>query len=169
MSEQVKIYRPALQKAPHTKAGYVAYMSRHPHPHDSDWSGEESRQWVRLVDYTRDIAGRDARMDMVCRAIGIREGTQIGDILSVLHGMFGRITECDARIAELRGVYLHAQECVVDWMARAERAEAELARLRSLVDGAMDIVELWKAETPSQIKWRSEWLAGARDAVGSRP
>jgi hypothetical protein len=41
------------------------------------------------------------------------------------------IAERDARIADLRGVYLHAQECVVDWMARAERAEAELARLRA--------------------------------------
>jgi hypothetical protein len=53
-------------------------------------------------------------------------------------------------------------------MVLAER-DKEIDRLRSLVDGAMDIVELWKAETQSQIKWRADWLAGARDAVGSRP
>jgi hypothetical protein len=51
----------------------------------------------------------------------------------------------------------------------AAEADQEIARLRRLIDGAMDIVELWRAETPSQIKWRADWLAGARDAVGSRP
>jgi hypothetical protein len=53
-------------------------------------------------------------------------------------------------------------------MVLAER-DKEIDRLRSLVDGAVDIVELWQAKTPSQIKWRADWLAGARDAVGSRP
>ena len=53
-------------------------------------------------------------------------------------------------------------------MVLAER-DKEIDRLRSLVDGAMDIVELWRAESPSQIKWKTDWLAGARDAVGSRP
>lgn len=51
----------------------------------------------------------------------------------------------------------------------AARADAEIDRLRSLIDGAMDIVEIWQAESPSQKLWRRDWLAGARDAVGSRP
>lgn len=47
--------------------------------------------------------------------------------------------------------------------------DAEIDRLRGLIDGAMDIVEIWRAESPSQIKWKRDWLAGAMDAVGSRP
>lgn len=47
--------------------------------------------------------------------------------------------------------------------------DAEIDRLRSLVDGAMDIVAIWQAESPSQIKWKRDWLASASKAVGSRP
>ena len=38
----------------------------------------------------------------------------------------------------------------------------EILTLRGLINGAYDIVELWKAETPSQQKWRAEWMAQAR-------
>ena len=37
-----------------------------------------------------------------------------------------------------------------------------------LLDGAYDIVEIWKAETPSQIAWKSAWLAKARK-LGANP
>ena len=33
---------------------------------------------------------------------------------------------------------------------------------RSLIDGCYEIVELWKAETPSQIEWKRKWLESAR-------
>jgi hypothetical protein len=49
------------------------------------------------------IAERDARMDMICRAIGISERAQIGDILSVLHALFGRAERAEAELARLRG------------------------------------------------------------------
>lgn len=40
--------------------------------------------------------------------------------------------------------------------------EAESAAATSLVDGAYNIVELWEAETPSQIEWKRKWLNDAR-------
>lgn len=32
----------------------------------------------------------------------------------------------------------------------------------SLLDGVYEIVELWKAESPSQKKWKSDWLRDVR-------
>lgn len=34
--------------------------------------------------------------------------------------------------------------------------------MRSLIDGAMEIVELYKPTTPAQIVWKSNWLKQAR-------
>lgn len=36
------------------------------------------------------------------------------------------------------------------------------SEMRSLIDGAYDIVMLYKAETPAQIEWKSNWLEKAR-------
>ena len=33
---------------------------------------------------------------------------------------------------------------------------------QSLIDGAYDIIELWKAESPAQIEWKKRWLENAR-------
>ena len=35
----------------------------------------------------------------------------------------------------------------------------------SLIDGAYNIVELWKAETPYQIQWKKEWLKKAKTLI----
>lgn len=50
--------------------------------------------------------------------------------------------------------------------------EAELAKARdkitsllSLVDGAKSIVEIYKAHSPAQIRWKSDWLNKAREAL----
>ena len=39
----------------------------------------------------------------------------------------------------------------------------QLLTLRALVDGAYDIIEIWDAKTPEQIKWKKEWMALAID------
>lgn len=33
---------------------------------------------------------------------------------------------------------------------------------RSLIDGCYEIIEIWKAETPSQAEWKRKWLESAR-------
>ena len=40
--------------------------------------------------------------------------------------------------------------------------------LLSLVDGAYDIIELWKAETPFQQAWKDQWMKEARE-LGAIP
>lgn len=40
--------------------------------------------------------------------------------------------------------------------------------LLELVDGAYDIIELWKPETPAQIEWRRAWMEKARE-LGAQP
>lgn len=41
----------------------------------------------------------------------------------------------------------------------------QIKELLSLVDGAKVIVEIFKAESPSQIKWQEEWLKSARELL----
>ncbi len=38
----------------------------------------------------------------------------------------------------------------------------------SLIDGAYEIVELWKSDTPSQKAWKSNWLSKAK-SFGAGP
>jgi hypothetical protein len=37
-----------------------------------------------------------------------------------------------------------------------------------LLDGAYDIIEIWKAESPSQKAWKTAWLSKARE-LGANP
>lgn len=37
-----------------------------------------------------------------------------------------------------------------------------------LLDGAYDIIEIWKAESPSQVAWKRAWLAKAKE-LGANP
>ena len=43
--------------------------------------------------------------------------------------------------------------------------EAEVGRLRELVDGARVIVEVFQWSTPAQERWREEWLKKAAKAM----
>jgi hypothetical protein len=40
--------------------------------------------------------------------------------------------------------------------------------LVELIDGAYDIIEIWKAESPAQIAWKKAWMAKARE-LGAHP
>lgn len=40
--------------------------------------------------------------------------------------------------------------------------------LVELIDGAYDIIEIWKAESPSQVAWKKAWMAKARE-LGAHP
>ena len=40
--------------------------------------------------------------------------------------------------------------------------------LVELIDGAYDIIEIWKAESPAQISWKKAWMAKARE-LGAHP
>lgn len=41
--------------------------------------------------------------------------------------------------------------------------EELISELKSLVDGASVIVEMWKAESPAQIEWKKRWIDKARE------
>jgi hypothetical protein len=36
------------------------------------------------------------------------------------------------------------------------------------LDGAYDIIEIWKAESPAQIAWKQAWLTKAKE-LGANP
>jgi hypothetical protein len=38
-----------------------------------------------------------------------------------------------------------------------------LQRMLELLDGAYDVVEIWEPQSPSQVKWRQEWLVAAKE------
>lgn len=43
--------------------------------------------------------------------------------------------------------------------------EAEISELRTLVDGAMDVIEIYKPQGPAQTRWQAEWMLRAREAT----
>ena len=45
--------------------------------------------------------------------------------------------------------------------------QAKLAECVSLVDAVYELVEIYKPQSPSQIKWRENWLSKAREAGAS--
>jgi hypothetical protein len=47
------------------------------------------------------------------------------------------------------------------WTKRIEELEAENKRLRELVDGAREIVEIANCTSPAQCKWKVEWMQKA--------
>lgn len=68
-----------------------------------------------------------------------------------------------------KGLYENACEMRADAELEAMKTEGKLEELqklyidaRSLLDGCYEIVEIWKAETPSQVKWKRNWLEAAK-------
>ena len=45
---------------------------------------------------------------------------------------------------------------------KCETIKNRYEEAQSLIDGVYEIVELWKAESPSQIEWKKRWLENAR-------
>ena len=48
------------------------------------------------------------------------------------------------------------------------KLKAERERLRSIIDGAKEVVEIFDASMPAQIKWRNEWLKQAAEVLEGR-
>lgn len=85
--------------------------------------------------------------------------------------------ETDDQYMECRGHHC----CVpADFARRLERERNEARKALEtlaekcskecfeLMDGAYDIIEMWKAQSPSQIAWKKSWLTKARE-LGANP
>ena len=48
---------------------------------------------------------------------------------------------------------------------RIEELEAENKRLKELVNGAMEIVEIANCTSPAQCKWKVDWMQKASEAL----
>jgi hypothetical protein len=71
-------------------------------------------------------------------------------------------------LADLAAQLAANRDCINHFdaaMADLAQLRAECDKLRGLIDGAMDIVEIWQAESPSQKLWKRDWLDGARSAM----
>jgi len=55
-----------------------------------------------------------------------------------------------------------------DYVANAAIREAaeRMEEMLGLIDGCIEIVEIWKATTPAQIAWKKQWIERAL-AVGA--
>lgn len=49
--------------------------------------------------------------------------------------------------------------------AELSQAQEEIDLLKSLIDGAKDLVELFETVTPAQRKWKDNWLRKAWEAL----
>jgi len=78
----------------------------------------------------------------------------------------------DERDADRRREYGYSQQ-TVDALTlerdkltkRVAELEAKNKRLRELVDGAKEIVEIANCTSPAQCKWKIEWMQKAREAL----
>ena len=52
-----------------------------------------------------------------------------------------------------------------EWTERIEELEAENQRLRELVDGATEVVEISNFTFPAQREWKAAWLKKAAKAL----
>lgn len=43
--------------------------------------------------------------------------------------------------------------------------QGDISLMLSLLDGASDIIELYKADSPSQIEWKKQWLRNSKELV----
>jgi hypothetical protein len=57
------------------------------------------------------------------------------------------------------------REALATKEAELAKAREKIESLLSLVDGAKSIVEIYKAHSPAQIRWKSDWLNKAREVL----
>ena len=77
-----------------------------------------------------------------------------------------KIRELEAeRDADRRREYGYSQQTVDALTLERDRLTAENKRLRELVDGAREVVEVFQFYTPAGEAWRDEWLAKAQQAL----
>jgi hypothetical protein len=51
------------------------------------------------------------------------------------------------------------------WTERVKELEAENERLRSLFDGATEVVEIFPCTSPAEMEWKYEWMRNALEAL----
>jgi len=97
----------------------------------------------------------------------------------VTDGDYVRYDDCQAALAVKEAELAQARKLNEFWEDQAGSFEAQLmgankelvqARekidlLKSLIDGAKDLVELFETVTPAQRKWKDNWLNKAREAL----
>ncbi len=124
---------------------------------EEDVIAEKDSEIARLK---QEIRVKDAKIDDFhdrCQKIEDRHEIEIDALKEELgwwHGLiekhFGGFGK-DQKYKSLRNFV----ECILN----------DNSRLKSMVDGASVIVELWKAESPAQIEWKKSWLERAKEAV----
>lgn len=69
------------------------------------------------------------------------------------------------RDADRKREYGYSQQTVDALTLERDKLEAENKRLRELVDGAKEIVEIANCTSPAQREWKAAWLKKAAKAL----
>jgi len=70
-----------------------------------------------------------------------------------------------ARVGELEVERDELDHIAVTICKQKNELEAENRRLRSLVDGVTEVVEIFPCTSPAQMEWKYGWLRNAREAL----
>jgi predicted nucleic acid-binding Zn-ribbon protein len=79
---------------------------------------------------------------------------------------FDKAMEISRANVELQKEINRLKQCrdvEIDFIKQYKR---QVDKLRTLVDGAMEVVEIFHVESPAQSQWKHDWLNKAREAIG---
>jgi hypothetical protein len=62
-------YRPVVRRCGNSRHGFSAQMVSSPDPRDSDWRGEDSRQWIKASDHDAALAAAQVREEELIAAV----------------------------------------------------------------------------------------------------
>ena len=51
------------------------------------------------------------------------------------------------------------------WINKNSLLKIKNDKLESLLDGVVEIIEIWRAESPAQIEWKRKWLEEVKELL----
>jgi len=123
-AKPVARYRPTLRKDGNSRGGYAPMMTTKPDPRDSDWRGEDSRQWVSLADHQQAVD--DLRAEVAgWKAQHSRDSGELGSLCKARDDYRRKWADAESSLAACDSDLRAMQE-------RAQCAEALAAAAREL-------------------------------------
>ena len=128
---------------------------------ENDWT-KRIKELEAERDKLRDDLSRDKAILQSLLDREREEKRAIEDAMTDLQAAYNRLQKT-------QGHTLHdwatLNDQTMSLRARVGELEAENKRLRSLVDGVTEVVEIFPCTSPAQMEWKYEWLRNALEAL----
>ena len=141
--------------------------------------GEDCDSWIvvwHLNDLERMVVSRirterqraesaEAQLSRIRLGMGDDYGDDPVEVINHLKAQLTAQKEEIERLSKEKTEYIDCCDALTKTHQALTASKEMVSKLDYLVDGASVIVELWKAESPSQIQWKKDWLADAKKVL----